>query len=75
MIEHESLEDRVKRLEAELAEVKADRDKYKEQYTWMALDHLKRQPLPTQEEWDEAVRDGVSLRSVLDEWKREERDV
>jgi chromosome segregation ATPase len=82
MHDNEPLDEKVKRLEAEaealrkqLADMTADRDKYKEQYTWMAIDHLKRQPVPTQEEWDEAMNNPVSLRSLLDEWKGEQRDV
>ena len=80
---NEPLEEQVKRLEAEaealkkqLADTAADRDKYKEQFQWVAQDLARKEWEGfTQEEFDELVRNPVSLRSLLDQWKGEQRDV
>lgn len=80
MHDHESPEDKVKRLEAEaealrkqLADIAADRDKYKDQFRMVAHDlSMKVWEGFTQAELDEAMRNPVTLRSLIDQWKAEE---
>lgn len=73
---NEPLDEKVKRLEAELAQVKAERDKYKDQFEMVAHDLARKEWEGfSQEEYDELMRNPVSLRSLLDQWKGEQRDV
>ena len=77
---NEPLDEKVKRLEAEaealrkqLADTTADRDKYKDQFQMVAHDlTVKVWEGFTQEELDEVMRNPVSLRSLIDQWKAEE---
>jgi septal ring factor EnvC (AmiA/AmiB activator) len=80
---NEPLEDKVKRLEAEaealrkqLAEVTADRDKYKEQFRAVAYDLSVREwEGITQEDLGAAMRNTGVLERVIAELEREGRGV
>ncbi len=69
---NEPLDEKVKQLEAELASVKAERDRYKEQFQMVAHDLARKEWEGfTQTEFDKALQNPVSLRSLIDEWKSE----
>lgn len=89
MHDHESPEDKVKRLEAEAEalrkqlaaeqaareQVTADRDKYKDQFQMVAHDLARKEWEGfTQEELDELIRNPVTLGSLLDKWESELRN-
>jgi hypothetical protein len=70
---NEPLEDKVKRLEAELTSVKTERDKYKDQFEMVAHDLARKEwEGVTEEQWDQMMRNPTSLRSLIDDWKAED---
>jgi hypothetical protein len=80
---NEPLEDKVKRLEAEaealrlqLADMTADRDKYKEQFLWVAHDLAKLEWEGfTQEDYDAAMKNTGVFERVIEQLERGERGV
>jgi predicted RNase H-like nuclease (RuvC/YqgF family) len=81
--DHESPEDKVKRLEAEaeelrkqLAEMTADRDKYKEQFQMVAYDLcVKEWEGITPEDIEEGMKNTGVLERVIEQLDREGRGV
>jgi len=80
---NEPLEEKVNRLEAEaealrkqLADMTADRDKYKEQFQWVAHDLARLECAGlTQEDIDEAMKNTGVLERAIEQLEREGRGV